>query len=131
MEQKPLYNILTPIIYVNNLKAEKQFYLDLGFTVSYEADDIPGFLGLAFKETIEFGLQQKDGFNATEASKQFVWQIGANSLHAITDICKAKGYEITESPTLCVEEWNLWEIKVKSPNGYEVTFEGPPEFEAK
>ena len=128
MSNKALFNILLPILYVGDLEAEKNFYNDLGFTISYEGDDFPGFIGLAFRDTIEFGLQQKEGFDPSKINELFVWQIGCESLKTVLDICKKKGFEIIETPTIVKKEWDLHEIRVKSPNGYEVVFEGPMNF---
>lgn len=127
----PLFTLLTPILYVKDLVAEKRFYLDLGFTLSYSGETLPsgekfpGFLGLKYGQTIEFGLEQKNSFDVRKVSQQIVWQISANSLETIIKLCKKKGIKIFQQPKQIVKDWHLWEMKVKSPNGYEVAFEGP------
>ena len=41
----PLYDRLVPILQVADLQAERDFYVALGFTVSYEGPEFPRFRG--------------------------------------------------------------------------------------
>jgi len=49
-----MYRRLQPILNVRDLEAEKQFYVQLGFTVSHQA---AGFVALSCETCILFGLQ--------------------------------------------------------------------------
>lgn len=48
-----IYTRLQPLLFVSNLIAEKEFYLKLGFDVSYESDD---FVAISFADCVQFGL---------------------------------------------------------------------------
>ena len=115
-----MYTRLQPILHVFDLEAEKDFYLKLGFTVTYESED---FAAISFGEGILFGLQRKQDSDPSLFEQQAVWQIGADSIEAVHQICQRENLDVIASPS--PQEWGEWVLKVRSPNGYAVLFEGP------
>jgi len=43
----PLFSRIIPILFVSDLQAERDFYVRLGFHVTYEGPEYPYFLGYA------------------------------------------------------------------------------------
>jgi hypothetical protein len=68
----PLYDRLVPILEVADLQGERDFYVVLGFTVSYEGPEFPEFVALAHGP-IEFGIQQDDDFTPKLADRVVQW----------------------------------------------------------
>ncbi len=134
MTNQNLYSILSPILFVKDLVAEKEFYLKLGFEVSYGGERLPSgevyedFIGLKYGDCIEFGIEKKENFDFKDVSRVLTWQISTSSLKEVLKLCGKYGIKVTQEPKVVVKDWNLWEVEVQSPNGYEVTFEGPKDF---
>lgn len=55
-------------------------------------------------------------------AEQIYWQIGVKRVRAVEDTCKAKRLNIVQAPEL--QSWGEWIMKVRSPNGIFVGFEG-------
>lgn len=118
----PLYDRLVPILEVADLKGERDFYMALGFTVSYEGPEFPTFVALAHGP-IEFGIQQDDDFTPELADRVLRWQFG------VRDIAAAK-VRLTEAGVAFREEWvtprDDWKYRVlhaRTPNGYHLMLE--------
>lgn len=118
----PLYDRLVPILQVANLQAERDFYVALGFTVSYEGPEFPEFVALA-QGPIEFGIQQDDAVTPEMADRVVRWQFG------VRDIAAAKT-RLTEAGVAFREEWVTpradWKYRVlhaRTPNGYHLMLE--------
>ena len=117
-----LYTMLMPILKVKDLDAEVEFYRLLGFELSYNGED---FKAIKYAENIEFGLGSKEDFNVEHISPYFTWQIAVNSIQEILDICREKGLEVGQNLKKYTYDFgDVWTIIVKSPNGYDVVFEG-------
>jgi hypothetical protein len=93
----PLYDRLVPILQVADLQAERDFYVALGFTVSYEGPEFPEFVALAYGP-IEFGIQQDDDVTPEMADRVLRWQFG------VRDIAAAKT-RLSEAGVAFREEW--------------------------
>jgi hypothetical protein len=113
------YTRLQPLLFVRSLVAEKEFYLKLGFDVSYESDD---FVAISFSDCLLFGLLSKPDFQL-DSNTPMIWQIGTTSVAGVYEISKQEHLEIVESPI--EQDWGEWTVKIKSPSGYIVIFEGP------
>lgn len=114
--------MLMPILKVKNLDAEVEFYQLLGFELSYNGED---FKAIKYAENIEFGLGSKDDFNIEHISPYFTWQIAVNSVQEVLDICREKNLEVVQNLKKYTYDFgDVWIIIVKSPNGYDVVFEG-------
>ena len=117
-----LYTMLIPILKVKDLDAEVAFYLSLGFELSYNGED---FKAIKYADCIEFGLSSKNDVNVEGVSQHFTWQIAVNSVQEVLDICREKNLEIVQGlKTYTYDFGDVCTITVKSPNGYDVVFEG-------
>ena len=117
-----LYTMLMPILKAKDLDAEVEFYRLLGFELSYNGED---FKAIKYGENIEFGLGSKADFNVEHISPYFTWQIAVNSVQAVLDICREKDFEVVQDLKKYTYDFgDVWTIIVKSPNGYDVVFEG-------
>lgn len=120
-DQTPQFNRLVPIIYVRDLEAEIAFYKSLGFNISYQGDEFPGFVGMECGN-FDFGIETRDDFDPEKAKASFVWQMETDSFGKVIAVCQANGYEYTE-PQCYWEEFDSWEMKVQTPNGYALHLE--------
>ena len=117
-----LYTMLMPILKVKDLDAEVAFYLSLGFELSYDDEE---FKAIQYGDSIEFGLGRKADVNVEKVSQHFTWQIAVNSVQAILDICHEKNLEVVHGLKKYTYDFgDICTITVKSPNGYDVIFEG-------
>lgn len=121
--RKSLFKSIVPILYVNNLESEVDFYKTLGFRISYEGKEFPNFIALKY-EDVEFGLEHKDNFSSDEANRSFYWQMACSDLKKILVICRKKKLKFTK-PTCYWERMDAWEMVIKTPNGYDFHLEGP------
>jgi hypothetical protein len=117
-----LYTMLMPILKVKDLDAEVAFYLLLGFELSYNGED---FKAITYADCIEFGLSRKADVNVEGVSQHFTWQIAVNSVQEVLDICREKNLEVVQGLKKYTYDFgDVCTITVKSPNGYDVVFEG-------
>lgn len=117
-----LYSALIPILKVRDLDAEVAFYLSLGFAISYDSE---GFKAVRYLDCVEFGLSRKDDINVEDVSQHFTWQIAVSSVQEVLDICREKNLEVVQELKKATYDFgDIWIIVVKSPNGYDVVFEG-------
>ena len=117
-----LYTMLIPILKVKDLDAEVTFYLSLGFELSYDGED---FKGIKYADCIEFGLGRKTDINVEEVSRHFTWQIAVNGVQEVLDMCREKNIKIVQDLKKYTYDFgDVYTIIVKSPNGYDVVFEG-------
>ena len=117
-----LYTMLIPILKVKDLDAEVAFYLSLGFELSYDDED---FKAIKYSDCIEFGLSRKSDVNVEGGSQHFTWQIAVNSVQEVLDLCREKNLEVVQDLKKYTYDFgDVCTITVKSPNGYDVVFEG-------
>jgi catechol 2,3-dioxygenase-like lactoylglutathione lyase family enzyme len=64
-----LFNRIIPILFVSDLEAERDFYVRLGFHVTYEGPEYPYFLALGHGP-VEFGIERKAGFRSDLAVRR-------------------------------------------------------------
>ena len=114
--KKPEFIRFIPILYVRELDQEVEFYAHLGFEISYQGDEFPGFVALRNNNN-EFGLSEKKDFDPAKARDSFVWQMETDSFSKIIAICNEQGFEYA-SPKQYWQERDAWEMQVKTPNGY-------------
>lgn len=113
-----LYTRLQPILKVRDLTAEARFYNVLGFAVQSESES---FASIRYGEQLLFGLKLEPGLSVA-GPPAFVWQIGVQSVRAIHEIAMHAQLPLVENPML--QPWGKWTIKLKSPDGHTVIFEG-------
>lgn len=121
-----LVNRLIPILFVSDIEAERDFYVRLGFTVSYQGPEFPDFIALA-SGPLEFGIERKQDFAPELPDRVLTWQFG------VTDIELTK-QRLTSADTSFREEWvsprEDWKYRVlhtRTPNGYHLMLEGAAE----
>jgi catechol 2,3-dioxygenase-like lactoylglutathione lyase family enzyme len=115
-----------PILYVDDPRAERDFYLHFGFETVYEGEDFPSFIAVRAGAAL-FGLSSNRTLRQAETYDAVRWQLIVDDVEAIVAICKARSlsYEIeTEAPSAA---HHARIVKVTSPNGVRVWFEGPNE----
>lgn len=113
-----MFTQLRPILFVDDLPAEIDFYQRLGFQLEFQTGD---FAGLVFGKPILFGLQQRPGARF-ETAQPIIWQIATDDITAVLERCQQEHMPILQPPQL--QDWGEWTMTVVSPNGYRVVFEG-------
>jgi catechol 2,3-dioxygenase-like lactoylglutathione lyase family enzyme len=114
-----MFTQLRPVLYVDDLSAETEFYQKLGFQILFQT---PDSVGLVFGQPILFGLQHRTG--ATYGADQPVfWQIATDNIDEVYQRCQQENLLIQSKPEL--QSWGEYTMTVVSPNGYRVVFEGP------
>jgi hypothetical protein len=110
---------LTPVIYVLDLYTEVRFYKDLGFTVLFQDEEFPDFVVLG-QGDVEFSIAVSERFRARTANDCLLWQFQVDDLDAASQLCRENGYAQTV-PERYWERAEGWEMRVTSPNGYQVS----------
>jgi catechol 2,3-dioxygenase-like lactoylglutathione lyase family enzyme len=77
-----LFSRIIPILFVGDLEAERDFYLALGFHVTYEGPEYPYFLALG-QGKIEFGIEWRRDFSAAAPDRVLTWQFGVSDLDSV------------------------------------------------
>jgi phosphoribosyl-AMP cyclohydrolase len=113
---------LVPVIYVDDLNAEVQFYKDLGFTALDEGEEFSGFVAMQ-QGDVEFGIEISERFRARAANDSVLWQFRVDDLAAVARLCAKLGYRRT-APAEHGEPLDGGAMSVFSPNGYRVNLEG-------
>jgi hypothetical protein len=115
-----------PILYVADPYAERDFFCRFGFTTLYEGDEFPGFLAVECG-SVRFGLSMNKELEPDASYEQVRWQLMVDDVDEIAAVCATAGlpYE------LLIEEGGTTHrariVKVASPNGVPIWFEGPNE----
>lgn len=120
-DEQPGFPRLVPIIFVRDLDSEVAFYQSLGFKISYQGEEFPGFVGLECGN-FDFGIEEKADFDPHQAAASFVWQMETDSFSKVIAVCEEQGLEYTQ-PRCYWEEWDSWEMQVQTPNGYTLNLE--------
>ncbi len=113
-----MFTQLRPVLFVDDLAAELDFYLKLGFQILFQ---MPEYVGLVCGESILFGLQHRQGAQFG-ADQPVTWQIATDDMDAVYQLCLEAKVNIQQEPEL--QSWGEWTMTVLSPNGYRVVFEG-------
>ena len=117
---------LVPILRVRDLEAEVAFYQALGLRVTYRGREYPEFIALG-DESLEFGIELSDAFDADEARRVVTWQLGVSDVDEAAAACAAAGLNHSIETHEPGEGWRYRTVKLRSPNGYDVRLEGPSE----
>jgi catechol 2,3-dioxygenase-like lactoylglutathione lyase family enzyme len=115
-----VYKRLQPVLNVRSIEAERQFYVQLGFTVTYQEE---GFAALASGEQVLFGLQEAEQGDPAVFERQMHWQFGVGSVGEVARHCEREGLPVEMPMTL--QPWGEWMLVLRSPSGYRIAFEGP------
>ncbi len=117
---------LVPILFVRDIAAEKRFYTELGFSISYEGPEFPGLVALR-SGPVQFGLQQRDDFDSSNPRRTLLWQFGITDIDASRSVLDAMGVSYTEETRTPGEQWRYRVLRTTTPNGYDLLLEGPRE----
>lgn len=115
-----------PILYVDDPKAERDFYLRFGFETAYEGEEFPDFIAVRAGVAL-FGLSSDRAVTTAGRYDAVRWQLMVDDVDDIIRICEAESlpFEIeTEAPS---PAHLVRIVKVRSPNRVQVWFEGPNE----
>ncbi|HEY2791653.1 MAG TPA: VOC family protein [Micromonosporaceae bacterium] len=116
---------LHPILYVPDQYAERDFYLRFGFETVYEGPEFPGFLAVGTGSVI-IGLSSRPEAHVGGLDN-IRWQFVVDDVDEIVSACEAAGipYEIEVETGGDTHRTRI--VKVRSPGGVLVWFEGPNE----
>lgn len=115
-----------PILYVDDPRAERDFYAEFGFETAYEGDEFPDFIAVKASSAL-FGLSSNHPPVDGDPYRAVRWQLMVDDVDEIVAICRRQGRRCeieVENPTA---SHFVRIAKVRSPNGVLVWFEGPNE----
>ncbi len=115
---------LVPILRVSDLDSEVTFYEALGLRVTYRGSEYPDFIALG-NDSVEFGIERSDVFDADEARRVVTWQLGVQDVDAAAAVCRSSGFEYHIEAHQPAPDWRYRTIELRTPNGYHLLLEGP------
>jgi hypothetical protein len=117
---------LHPIMYVPDQYAEREFYARFGFTPYYEGDEFPGFLAIQNGEAI-IGLQRaSDDHPAYRDGLRWQFEVDTlGQLESIIAACQTHDLDHEVVIETAGTRFKSRLVKVRSPAGHFVWFEGP------
>jgi predicted enzyme related to lactoylglutathione lyase len=115
-EAATLFERLLPIVPVTDVEAETAFYGALGFTATLTHT---GFTALRCGPVL-FGVQKSD---QQVPPADLAWQIEVTDIRAAHALAVRQGLEVVSEPEL--HPVGFWALKLRTPNGYTLTCEGP------
>ncbi len=121
---RPLYTRLIPVLPVADVVAEREFYEKLGFSHFVDPDEPyppTAFAALRHGDDILFGVALSPEFDPAGAESRLWWQFESTDVWTIHACAKEANLEIEQPPQ--IEPWGRRTLKLRSPNGYVVTFE--------
>jgi catechol 2,3-dioxygenase-like lactoylglutathione lyase family enzyme len=113
-----MFTQLRPVLFVDDLPAEVDFYQKFGFQILFHEAE---FVGLICGQQILFGLQHRPGAKFT-ADQPVIWQIATDDMDEVYHLSQQECIPVLREPEL--QSWGEWIMTVLSPNGYHVVFEG-------
>jgi len=115
---------LVPVLPVRDVLAEREFYESLGFARHVDPrESYPESVFAAFTAgpNVQFGVAIDPGFDADTADSRLWWQIEVDDVQDLHELARREKLEIEQAPR--IESWGRRTLKLRSPNGYVVTFE--------
>lgn len=119
-----MYSRLIPVLAVGDVVAERRFYEALGFALHVDPEETypeSEFAALAYGPHILFGVSRAPDFDASEAESRLGWQLETVDIESVHELATSARLRIEQPPTR--EAWGRRTLKLRSPNGYLVTFE--------
>ncbi len=119
-----MYSRLIPVLPVGDVLSERRFYESLGFELHVDSEEqYPEsvFAALKYGPSILFGVSIVSTFEPGESESRLRWQFETVDIDGVHERAESSGLAIEQPPTL--EEWGRRTLKLRSPNGYLVTFE--------
>jgi catechol 2,3-dioxygenase-like lactoylglutathione lyase family enzyme len=125
-QRTSLFERLIPILFVDDLQAERDFYVILGFTVTYQGAEFPDFIALGHG-AIEFGISRREDFAPELPDRVLTWQFGVTDIEMTKQRLTAAGVAFREEWVTPREDWRYRVLHARTPNGYHLLLEGPGE----
>ena len=125
-QEASLFERLIPILFVNDLSAERDFYVSLDFTVTYQGPEFPDFIALGHGP-IEFGISHREQFTADLPDRVLSWQFGVTDIDTVKQRLTSGGIAFREEWVTPREDWKYRVLHAHTPNGYHLMLEGPGE----
>ncbi|MBV9711490.1 MAG: hypothetical protein JO011_11350 [Ktedonobacteraceae bacterium] len=125
-QETSLFERLIPILFVNDLYAERDFYVSLGFTVTYQGTEFPDFIALGHG-SIEFGISHRERFTSDLPDHVLSWQFGVKDIETVKQRLASGGITFREEWVTPREDWKYRVLHARTPNGYHLMLEGPGE----
>ncbi len=119
---------LHPIMYVPDQYAEREFYRRFGFEDLYEGEEFPGFLAVRSGEAV-IGLQASDPDRpAYQGGLRWQFEVATGAeLDALIAVAADEGLDHLVETEVGGDRFVTRLLRVRSPSGVEVWFEGPNE----
>ena len=117
-----LFRRIIPILFVSDLQAERDFYLRLGFRVTYDGPEYPYFIALGHGP-VEFGIEWRSGFSPSDPDRVLTWQLGVGDLDEARKLFDDAGVRYHEELMRPSEEWQYRVLHARTPNGYHLLLE--------
>ncbi len=132
MEARPqgnmasMFDRLIPILFVGDLTAERDFYITLGFAITYQGAEFPDFIALGHG-SIEFGIERRESFTSEFPDRVLIWQFGVKDIDTTRQRLTSAGVAFREEWVTPREDWKYQVLHARTPNGYHLMLEGPGE----
>ncbi len=117
-----LFNRIIPILFVGDLQAERDFYLRLGFHVTYDGPEYPYFVALGHGP-VEFGIEWREGFSHRDPDKVLTWQFGIGDIEDAKKRLADAGVRFREELMTPGPDWQYRVLHARTPNGYHLLLE--------
>jgi catechol 2,3-dioxygenase-like lactoylglutathione lyase family enzyme len=117
-----LFSRIIPILFVGDLAAERDFYIRLGFHVTYEGPEYPDFASLAHG-SIEFGIERRPGFRTGAPDHVLTWQFGISDMEKAKKLLADAGVPYREELMSPAPDWEYRVLHARTPNGYHLLLE--------
>jgi catechol 2,3-dioxygenase-like lactoylglutathione lyase family enzyme len=117
-----LFSRIIPILFVSDLAAERDFYIRLGFQVTYEGPEYPDFASLGHG-SIEFGIERREGFYRGGPDQVLTWQFGVSDLELARKRLMEAGIPFREELMAPAADWRYRVLHARTPNGYHLLLE--------
>jgi catechol 2,3-dioxygenase-like lactoylglutathione lyase family enzyme len=115
-----------PILLVGDLDAERDFYLRIGFRLTYQGPEYPDFVALG-DGPVEFGLERRPAFDQRLPDQVITWQIGISDVDEVAGKLAAADVAFTEERITPSGDWSYRVLHTRTPNGYHLLLEGDRE----
>lgn len=117
-----LFRRIIPILFVGDLHAERDFYLQLGFRVTYAGPEYPYFIALGHGP-VEFGIEWQQGFSPSGPDRVLTWQFGVSDLDEARKLFDNAGISYHEELMTPSADWQYRVLHARTPNGYHLLLE--------
>jgi predicted enzyme related to lactoylglutathione lyase len=117
-----LFSRIIPILFVGDLRSERQFYEALGFQVTYEGPEYPYFIALGYGK-IEFGIEWRRDFSPAVLDRVLTWQFGVSDIELAKKRLTAAGVRYREELMTPSPDWQYRVLHARTPNGYHLLLE--------